>query len=99
MSDKRVLFTLTHGPGHCELSRHAAIAGRAQAAGAVMMGDGAYLATGGHTAPLSEAGVTLFALRDSVEARGLTERVDREVQLIDYHRWVDLIMGDYDMVL
>ena len=27
MSDKRVLFTLVHGPEHCDLGRHTAIAG------------------------------------------------------------------------
>lgn len=99
MSDKRVLFTLTHGPGHCQLSRHAAIAGRAQTAAALMMSDGAYLATGGHTAPLSNAGVSLYALRDSVEARGLVDKVDPGVELIDYHKWVDLVMDLYDLVL
>ena len=99
MSDKRVLFTLTHGPEKCDLSRHTAIAGRAGGAGAVITGDGAYLATGGHLAPLVDAGVELFALRDSVEARGLIDLVDPAVELIDYHRWVDLIMGEYDLVL
>ena len=99
MSDKRVLFTLVHGPEHCDLGRHTAIAGRAGAASAVIMGDGAYLTVGDHLAPLKEAGVQLFALRDSVEARGLTDRVDPGVQLIGYHQWVDLIMNEHDMVL
>ncbi len=70
MSGRRVLFTLTHGPEHCDLARHAAIAGRAQAAAAVAMGDGAYLTAGDHLGPLKGAGVALYALRDSVRPAG-----------------------------
>ncbi|NIP34605.1 MAG: sulfurtransferase TusB, partial [Thermoplasmata archaeon] len=54
---------------------------------------------GDHLGPLKGAGVVLYALRDSVEARGLTGRVDPDVELIDYERWVDLIMDEYDLVL
>ena len=99
MSDKRVLFMLTQGPGHCDLSLHIAIASKAQTASALVMGDGAYLVTGGHLAPLADAGVKLFALRDSVEARGLTARVDQEIEMIDYKRWADLIMVEHDIVM
>ncbi len=99
MTDKRALFMLSQGPGHCDLSRHAALARSAGGAGAIIWGDGAYLLTEDHMAPLRDAGVTLYALRESVEARGLTDRVGKDVQLVDYHRVVDLVMDEHDVVL
>jgi sulfur relay protein TusB/DsrH len=63
------------------------------------MGDGAYLSVDDHLAPLVEAGVELYALRESVEARGLVDRVRSDVELVDYHRVVDLMMDVYHVVL
>jgi len=99
MSDRTALFILGQGPGHCDLGRQAALARGSGGAAAVLWGDGAYLLTDDHLAPLRAAGVSLFALRDSVEARGLTDRVGGDVQLVDYHRVVDLVMDEYDVVL
>lgn len=99
MSDKRALFILSQGPGHCDLGRHVALARSTGGAGAVIWGDGAYLLIDDHLAPLRAAGVSLFALRDSVEARGLTDRVGKDVRMVDYHQVVDLVMDEYDVVL
>ena len=99
MSEKRVLFMLSHGPGSCDVRRHAGLAGRAAVAGAVLWGNGAYLGVGDHLEPLVAAGVELYALRDSVEARGLIDRVRPDVELVNYHQVVDLVMKEYDLVL
>ena len=43
--------------------------------------------------------MTVYALRQSVEARGLTGRTMEGVELVDYDRVVDLIMEEYDIVV
>jgi sulfur relay protein TusB/DsrH len=99
MSDKKALFVVSQPPTKCDLGRHLAVAQRAAGAAALLIGDGVYFVNTDGLAPLFEAGLPVFALRDSVEARGLVDRVPGNVELVDYHRVVDLMMEEYDDIM
>ncbi len=48
---------------------------------------------------LADNKVEVYALMADCEARGLTEKVSRNVKLIDYKQWVKLIMGEHDRIV
>ena len=47
---------------------------------------------------LREGNVEVFALGPDCEARGLTAKVRSNVELIDYRRWVQLVMKEHGIV-
>ena len=99
MSDKKVLLMLNQPPAECPLDRQLEVLSNAKEAGALLMQDAVFFAATDHGSRLLDAGVKVYALRESVGARGLSDRVRPEVELVSYDRVVDLIMEDYDMVL
>jgi sulfur relay protein TusB/DsrH len=99
LSTKKALFIIGQPPGQCDLAQTMIVARSSASAGAVLMGDGAYNVQREHAGPLVDAGIHLYALRDSVDARGLTDRVMDGVEMVDYDRIVDLMMEEYDVVL
>ncbi len=90
---------LNRSPSECSLDRQLKVLSGVPGAGVILMQDAVYFAAseGGHR--LLDSGVTVYALRQSVEARGLTGRTMDGVELVDYDRVVDLIMEEYDLVV
>jgi len=43
--------------------------------------------------------IELYALRADCEARGLLEKIDKSVTVIDYREWVKLVMDKYDKIV
>lgn len=60
--------------------------------------DGVYLAWRSDQLDHFQAGLKFFALRPDIQARGLSDRLDERVQLVDYEGFVDLCC-DYDKVV
>ncbi len=48
---------------------------------------------------LLEASIKIYALRADVEARKLTGKIHRSVELIDNEQWVSLLMDKHDRVV
>jgi len=48
---------------------------------------------------LSRQKIEVYALKTDVEARGLTEKVSRNVRLIDYKQWVKLVMTEHKKII
>jgi sulfur relay protein TusB/DsrH len=71
----------------------------AAAGGALLMQDGVYFATTDHGRRLLDGGVEVYALRDSLDARGILGRVHEGVMVVDYGDAIDLIMERYDIVV
>ena len=99
MTDKKALMMLNQSPAECDLTRQLAVVSGASEAGAVLMMDGVYFAATDDGKRLLDAGLNVYALRQSVEARGLTGRTLDGVEVVDYDRVVDLIMEEYDIVV
>lgn len=99
LSDKNALFVVSRPPSQCDLGRYLIVAERAASAAALLMGDGVYHVNADGLAPLFEAGLSVYALRDSVEARGLVDQVPKDVELVGYHKVVDLMMDEHDVVM
>jgi tRNA 2-thiouridine synthesizing protein B len=99
MTDKKVLLMLNQSPAECDLTRQLAALSTASGAGAVLMMDAVYFAATEGGQRLMDAGLNVYALRQSVEARGLTGRTLDGVEVVDYDRVVDLIMEEYDIVV
>ncbi len=99
MTDKKVLMMLNQSPADCSLERQLKIAATSPKAGAILMQDAVYFAATEEGRKLLDSGVTVYALRQSVEARGLTGRTMDGIEMVDYDRMVALIMEEYDIVL
>ena len=99
MTDKRALLMLNQPPSECPLERQLEVLSGASAMGALLMQDAVYFAATERGRQLLDAGVSVYALRQSVDARGLLGRTMEGVELVDYERVVDLIMEEYDIVL
>ena len=99
MTDKKVLMMLNQSPAECDLTRQLELARGASEVGTVLMMDGVYFTATEGGKRLMDAGVHVYALRQSVEARGLTGRTLDGIELVDYDRIVDLIMEEYDIVV
>lgn len=48
---------------------------------------------------LAEGGINTYVLRADCEARGLLEKVGRDVKVIDYKEWVNLLMEEHDKIV
>jgi tRNA 2-thiouridine synthesizing protein B len=99
MSEKRVLLWLNQAPFECDLAKHMTVLEAASAGGALLVQDAVYFATTDKGRRLLERGVEVYALRDSLEARGVLGRVHDGVTVVDYGDAVDLIMDRYDVVM
>jgi tRNA 2-thiouridine synthesizing protein B len=99
MSDKKALIMLNQAPFDCDLRSQMMLLEHSAQGGALLMQDGVYFAIAEQGAEIIDRGVKLYALRQSLEARGLTDRVHPAVQLVDYHEAIDLIMEEYDLVV
>jgi tRNA 2-thiouridine synthesizing protein B len=99
MTDKKALMMLNQSPAECDLGRQMQVLSKAKEAGAVLMMDAVYFAATRDGQRLLDAGLAVYALRQSVEARGLTGRTLDGIEVVDYDRVVDLIMEEYDIVV
>lgn len=48
---------------------------------------------------LAEERIDAYVLRADCEARGLLEKVGRDVKFIDYREWVELVMGTHNKIV
>jgi sulfur relay protein TusB/DsrH len=48
---------------------------------------------------LADNGVRLYALKEDCEARGLLEKVEKDVKMVDYEGWVKLVMDEYERIV
>lgn len=84
------LHTLSHSPYHTDIDAMLRVV--AQGDALLLLQDGviAGLAQGSVIARLLASGAPLYALRDDVVARGLTEQISPSVRLVDYTEFVRL---------
>lgn len=99
MSDKNALIMLNQSPTDCPLDRQLEVLDHAAGKGVLLMQDAVLFTVTGEGRRLQEAGAKVYALRQSVEARGIVDRVMDGVELVDYGRAIDLIMDEYDIVV
>lgn len=48
---------------------------------------------------LVEAGLNVYALKADCEARGLMNKIKKEVKIVDYRDWVRLVMDNYERIV
>lgn len=48
---------------------------------------------------LAEGRIDAYVLREDCQARGLLEKVGRDVKVIDYKEWVKLLMKEHDKIV
>jgi sulfur relay protein TusB/DsrH len=48
---------------------------------------------------LAEGRINAYALRADCEARGLLEKVGRDIKIVDYKEWVSLVMNEHSRVV
>ena len=48
---------------------------------------------------ISDNKFELYALKADCEARGLLEKVEKRVKILDYKGWVKLVMDEYDKIV
>ena len=48
---------------------------------------------------LAEERIGAYVLRGDCEARGLLEKVGRDVKIVDYKGWVRLVMKEHDKII
>jgi sulfur relay protein TusB/DsrH len=99
VSEKKALMMLNQAPFDCDLRQQMLLLQTAKEGGALLMGDAVFFAATGKGEELQTRGVKVYALEDSVDARGLGGRMLPGVELVDYHRAIDLIMDEYDIVV
>jgi sulfur relay protein TusB/DsrH len=90
---------LNQPPTKCPLDRQFKMLQGTQDKGALLIQDAVFFTVSEEGRRLLDEGFRVYALRQSVEARGIIDRVVDGVELVDYHRVVDLIMDDYDVVV
>lgn len=99
MSEKKALMVLNQAPFDCDLRQQMLLLGMAKEAGALLMQDAVFFAATGRGQELLDNDIRLYALAASVEARGITGRTLPGVEVVDYHRAIDLIMDEYDILV
>lgn len=52
-----------------------------------------------HCMRLSDAGIGLFALKPDCEARGIVNKLGKDVKIIDYREWVRLLMNENESIV
>jgi len=48
---------------------------------------------------LAEERIDAYVLRADCEARGLLEKVGRDVRIVDYKEWIRLVMKEHDKII
>ncbi len=99
MSEKKVLLMLNQPPSKCPLDRQLRMLEGTENKGALLLQDAVFHAVSKEGQELLDRGFQLYALRQSVEARGIIDRLIDGVQTVDYGGVVDLIMNEYDVVV
>jgi len=99
MEGRRALMVVVRSPAEAELRWQLELLDRAAGRGVLLMQDGVLFATAEHVHLLDREGLRLYALRHSLEARGVADRVAPGVEVVDYTRAIDLMMADYDLII
>ena len=97
--DRRALLVVGTSPAETDLDWQLDTLGRATGRGVLLIQDGVGFATTGAIKRLRREGVRIHALGPSLDARGMRDRVAGDVEVVDWHRAIDLIMGEYDLVV
>ena len=90
---------LNQPPTKCPLERQFRMLEDVRDKGALLIQDAVFFTVSQEGRDLLDRGFRVYALRQSLEARGILDRVADGVELVDYNRVVDLIMTDYDVVV
>ena len=99
MEGRRALMVVGTSPAETELGWQLDLLDSAAGKGVLLMQDGVLFATAEHVHRLRREGLRLYALRHSLEARGVSDRVAPGVEVVDYPRAIDLMMADYDVIV
>ncbi|CAI2476808.1 sulfurtransferase complex subunit TusB [Serratia ficaria] len=85
-----MLYTLSHAPSQCDLP--ALLRLTAEGDALLLLQDGvlAGLAGGAHLELLLSAPISLYALRDDLEARGLAGHFSHKIAVVGYNHFVEL---------
>ncbi|MEB6337247.1 sulfurtransferase complex subunit TusB [Serratia rhizosphaerae] len=84
-----MLFTLSRSPAQCDLPTLLRQASPGDAL--LLLQDGVLAAlAGAHLDLLLAAPISLYALRNDLEARGLSGHISHKVTVIDYNHFVEL---------
>jgi sulfur relay protein TusB/DsrH len=97
--DRRALLVVATSPAETALDWQLDTLGRAAGRGVLLIQDGVGFATTDAIEQLRREGVRIHALGPSLEARGMRDRVAGDVEVVDWHGAIDLIMGEYDLVV
>jgi len=52
-----------------------------------------------HCERLAEKRIGAYVLRGDCEARGLLEKIGKDIQIVDYKGWVRLVMKEHDKII
>ena len=99
MEGRRALMVVGTSPTETDLGWQLGLLDRAAGKGVLLMQDGVLFAIREHVHLLNREGLRLYALRDSLEARGLSDRVAPGVEVVDYARAIHLMMADHDVIM
>jgi sulfur relay protein TusB/DsrH len=48
---------------------------------------------------LVESKIDVYSLKADLEARGLVQKASKNVELLDYRQWVDLLMNKHERII
>ena len=52
-----------------------------------------------HCGKAVDNGVNLYVLKEDCQARGLLEKVQKSVKVVNYEAWVKLVMNEYERIV
>jgi len=52
-----------------------------------------------HCERLAEARIKAYVLKADCQARGLLEKVGRDIRIVDYRQWITLLMKEHDKIV
>ena len=99
MVGRRALMVVGTSPAESDLGWQLDLMDGAGGGGVLLMQDGVLFATAEHVHLLRREGLRLYALRHSLEARGVAGRVAPGVEVVDYARAIDLMMAEHDVIV
>lgn len=80
-----------------EIARKAA---RKEKVGILHIQDACIAATlGEYCGKAVENGVSLYVLKEDCQARGLLEKMQKSVKVVNYEGWVKLVMNEYEKIV
>lgn len=67
----------------------------------ILVQDGVYMLDKGcpESKNLDNYGLKIFALKDHIEERGISQRLVLDPEIVDYPKMIDLIMEEYDHIV